>query len=448
VVVAEGSTRDTVTRAERIGWYTYDWANSAFSTSVVTVFLGPYLTSITRAAADADGFVRPLGIPVAAGSFFPYMVSLSVLLQVVLLPILGAIADYSRLKKHMLGVFAMLGAGAGMCLFLVEGTNYGLGGLLFLIANVSFGASIVFYNALLADIASPDERDSVSSRGWAAGYAGGGLLLALNILLFSRAESLGLSQGLAVRIAILSACLWWALFTVVSLKALRTREPVRTLPTGERYVTAGFRQLRRTIADAARYPHTLLFLLAYIFFNDGVQTVIALSSQFGQEELGLPISTLTTVILMVQFVAIIGAFAFLRISAWVGAKQAVAVSLVIWTAAVAYAFAFLRTTVDFFVLAAVIALVLGGTQALSRSLFSHMIPRGQESEYFSLYEVSDKGTSWLGPLLFGLALQLTGSYRVAILSLVILFAVGFVLLLKVNVREAAHAAGNAPPRHT
>lgn len=432
-------------RRERWGWYAYDFANSAYSTTVVTVFLGPYLTSIARAAADAEGFVRFLGIPIAAGAFFPYVVSLSVLLQVVCLPILGAIADFSQLKKHGLVTFAVMGAAATTGLFLVEGTNYVLGGVLFLISNLCFGASIVFYNAFLPDIAPPDQRDSISSRGWAAGYLGGGLLLALNLVLFSQAESFGLSQGTAVRIGLLSAGLWWGLITVVPLFTLRTRQPVRTLSHGERYLTAGFRQLRHTLRSATSYPQTLLFLAAYIFFNDGVQTVIALSSQFGQEELGLSIGTLTSVILMVQFVAIFGALGFGRLAGIIGAKRAVALCLVVWTLTVAYAFALLRTTLDFYMLGAVIAIVLGGTQALSRSLFSLMIPRGQESEYFSLYEVSDRGTSWIGPLLFGLALQFTGSYRVAILSLVILFAIGFVLLWRVDVRRAAIEAGNTPP---
>ena len=435
-------------RRERVGWYTYDWANSAFSTTVVTVFLGPYLTAIARAAADADGFVRPFGLPIAAASFFPYAISLSVLLQIVALPILGAIADYSHLKKQLLGLFALVGAAATMGLFLVDGTSYGLGGVLLLVANLSFGASIVFYNAFLPEIAGPDERDGVSSRGWAAGYLGGGLLLALNLALFSQAEAIGLTQGLAVRIGLLSAGVWWAAFTLVPLLTLRTRQPLRPLPRGDSYVTAGFRQLAHTFRGARAYPQTLLFLLAYIFFNDGVQTVIALSSQFGQEELGLPISTLTSVILMVQFVAIFGALGFLKLSTFIGAKRAVAIGLIIWTGTVMYAFAFLRTAVDFFILGGVIALVLGGTQALSRSLFSQMIPRGQEAEYFSLYEVSDRGTSWLGPLLFGLALQFTGSYRIAILSLVILFAVGLALLSRVNIRQAALAVGNTPPTRT
>lgn len=419
-------------RRERWGWYAYDFANSAYSTTVVTVFLGPYLTSIARSAADADGFVRVLDVPIATGAYFPYMVSLSVLLQVVCLPILGAIADFSHLKKHGLVLFALLGATATIGLFLVEGTNFILGGVLFLIANLCFGASIVFYNAFLPDIAAPDQRDGVSSRGWAAGYLGGGLLLALNLLVFSQATALGLSQSMAVRLGLLSDGLWWGVISLVPLVTLRNRQPVRTLSSGDNYLTAGFRQLVDTLRKAAAYPQTLLFLCAFIFFNDGVQTVIALSSQFGQEELGLPISTLTTVILMVQFVAIFGALGFGRLASIIGAKRAVALSVIVWTLTVTYAFALLRTTLDFYALGVVIALVLGGTQALSRSLFSLMIPRGQESEYFSLYEVSDRGTSWIGPLLFGLALQLTGSYRVAILSLVILFAIGFALLVRID----------------
>src|SRR3712207_6684799 len=167
-------------RREQRGWYFYDWANSAFATTVVTVFLGPYLTTVTRNAADAGGFVHPLGIPVLAGSFFPYVLSLSVLLQVVLLPVTGAVADRTRRKKQLLALFAYVGAIATMGMYLIQGSAYLLGGLLFLVANLSFGASIVVYNAFLPEIADPDERDRVSSHGWALGYLGGGLLLGAN----------------------------------------------------------------------------------------------------------------------------------------------------------------------------------------------------------------------------------------------------------------------------
>ena len=432
-------------RRERIGWYFYDWANSAFPATVVTVFLGPWLTTVTKAAAGADGFVYPLGIKVHAGSFFPYVVSLSVLVQVVVLPILGAVAASSHRKKEMLALFAYAGAGATLGLWSVDGTRYLPGGVLFLIANVSFGASVVFYNAFLPEIAPPDRRNAVSSTGWALGYLGGGLLLALNLALFSHAAALGLSTGGVVRLNLASAGAWWAVFTLIPLLTLRNRAPARLPLPGQSYLTVGFRQLRRTLGDARRYPQTVLFLGAYLFYNDGIQTVIALASQFGQEELGLPISTLTAVILMVQFVAFLGSLLFERVAAAIGTKRAVVVSLVIWTATVTYAYGWLRTGAQFFVLGAVIALVLGGSQALSRALYSHMIPKGQEAEYFSLYEVSERGTSWLGPLLFGLALQLTGSYRIAILSLSAFFLLGLAILLRVDVRRAVVEAGNEPP---
>jgi UMF1 family MFS transporter len=430
---------------EQVGWYFYDWANSAFSTTVVTVFLGPYLTTVAKAAADANGYVYPLGIRVFAGSLFAYAVSLSVALQVLFLPILGAIADYSRLKKQMFGLFAYIGALAAAGLYFVNGTNYLLGGVLFVIANVSFGASVVFYNSFLPEIATPDRRDHVSSMGWAIGYIGGGLLLAMNLALFSRAASFGLTEGQAVRISLSSAGVWWGIFTLIPLTRLRNRQPAKSLEPGRGYLRTGFSQLISTASSARAYPQTVLFLVAYLIYNDGIQTVITLSSQFGQEELGLSISTLTTVVLMVQFVGFFGNMIFDRIASAIGAKGAVMISLAIWSATLGYVYFFLRGTLGFYILGVIVGLVLGGSQALSRSLYSQMVPRGQEAEYFSLYEVSDKGTSWLGPLIFGLALEFTRNYRVAVLSLVIFFIVGLALLSLVNVRKAAAEARHEFP---
>ncbi|MFY9571958.1 MAG: MFS transporter [Blastocatellia bacterium] len=436
-------------RREQVGWYFYDWANSAFYTTVVTVFLGPYLTGIAKAAAESMGesnsFVFPLGIKVYYGSFFPYVVALSVGLQMIFLPILGAIADYSHRKKQMLAFFAYFGSIATMGLYFLHGTNYLLGGGLFVLANLSYGASLVFYNSFLPDIASAEDRDRVSSVGWAIGYLGGGLLLALNLYLFSKAESFGLTQGQAVRISLASSGAWWALFTLIPLSTLRNRLPAAEPPPGQHYIATGFKQLRHTISTARRYPQTLLFLIAYLLYNDAIQAVIALASVFGSEELKLDQSTLVQVILMVQFAAFFGALLFNRVAKTIGNKRAIMLSLVIWTGVLVYAYGLLETKLQFFILGAVIAIVLGGSQALSRSIYSLMIPKGQEAEYFSLYEVSDKGTSWLAPLMFGLALQFTGSYRVAILSLVVFFVAGLMLLAKVNVRKAAIDAGNEAP---
>ncbi|HEY3139330.1 MAG TPA: MFS transporter [Blastocatellia bacterium] len=436
-------------RREQIGWYFYDWANSAFYTTVITVFLGPYLTEIAKAAAmsvdQGNTFVYPLGIKVFYGSFFPYVVALSVGLQVVFLPILGAIADYSHRKKQMLALFAYIGAFATMGLYFLQGTNYLLGGGLFVLANLSFGASIVFYNSFLNDIAAPDDRDRVSSIGWAIGYLGGGILLALNLYLFSKADAFGLTTAHAVRISLASSGAWWAVFTLIPMSTLKNRLPAKSAPEGKSYVATGFNQLRHTVKSARRYPQTLLFLIGYLLYNDGIQAVIALAAVFGKEELKLEEATLVQVILMVQFVAFFGSLLFNRVAKVTGGKRAIMISLVIWTGVLVYAYALLQTKLQFFILGAVIAVVLGGSQALSRSVYSLMIPKGQEAEYFSLYEVSDKGTSWLAPLLFGLALQFTGSYRAAILSLVVFFIVGLVLLVRVNVRGAAIEAGNEAP---
>jgi len=431
---------------EQRGWYFYDWANSAFSTTVATVFLGPYLLTVTKNAADAGGYVHPLGIPVLAGSFFPYVLALSVALQVFLLPVTGAIADRVKRKKRLLGLFAYIGAIATMGMYLIQGSAYLFGGVLFVIANLSFGASVVVYNAFLPEIAEPDERDRASSRGWALGYLGGGLLLVANLALFTAHESLGLSAGQAVRISLFSAGAWWALFTLIPLKTLRDRGAARPGKQGAGIITAGFRQLLDTLRAARDYPQTLLFLAAYLLYNDGIQTVITLTAVYGEAELKFGTGTIISVTLMVQFIAFLGALLLGAFARFFGAKRVVLVSLVLWTGAIAAAYFLQAGAVwQFYLLAAFIGIVLGGSQALSRSLFSHMIPGGQEAEYFSLYEISERGTSWLGPLLFGLTLQLTGSYRSSLASLIVFFVLGFVLLTMVDVRRAIVDAGNPPP---
>ena len=213
-------------------------------------------------------------------------------------------------KKQMLAACAYGGALATMGMYFLQGTHYLLGGVLFLIANLCFGASIVFYNAFLPEISSPEERDQVSSMGWALGYLGGGLLLGLNLWLVFQAAKLGLTTEQAVRISLASAGIWWAIFTIIPLATIQQRKAGNHLSAGDHFLTIGFKQLRTTIGEARQHPQTLLFLGAYLLYNDGIQTVITLSSQFGQEELKLPIATLTTIILMVQFIAFFGSVIF------------------------------------------------------------------------------------------------------------------------------------------
>ncbi len=439
-------------RKEIFGWAMYDWANSAFSTTVGTVFLGPYIASLAATSAEAysDGMARFFGIPVAPDSFLPYCISFSVGLQVLFLPILGAIADYSHLRKQMMQLFAMIGAISTILLFIVTSNLWWLGGILFIIANLAFGAAIVFYNAYLPDIASEDERDRVSSYGWAMGYLGGGILLALNLAFFVFSDNLGVPGDLAVRINLASAGFWWMGFSFLTWVRLRPRHAAHPLPEGETYVSVGFKQLRKTFGEIRNFPETLKYLLAYFLYNDGIQTVIAVSSTFAAAPIirgGLEVSqdTLIAVILMIQFVAFGGALLWGKLAKWIGAKQSIIVSLVIWSGVVIYAYGGLQgesRVTEFFILGIFIALVMGGSQAISRSLFSQMIPKGKEAEYYSFYEVSERGTSWTGPLIFGLANQIFGSLRYGILALIFYFIAGLIVLPFVNVNKAKEDVKN------
>ncbi|MEU8753368.1 MFS transporter [Streptomyces chartreusis] len=433
-------------RREQRGWYFYDWACSVYSTSVLTVFLGPYLTSVAEEAADADGFVHPLGIPVRAGSFFAYSVSLSVIVAVLVMPLVGAAADRTGRKKPLLAAAAYTGAAATTAMFLLDGNRYLLGGVLLVVANAAQSVAMMLYNAYLPQIAPPEERDAVSSRGWAFGYASGSLMLIVNLVLYLAHDSFGVSESTAVRICLASAGLWWGAWALIPLRRLRDRRSGSDHGARQAGGAMGFRQLAATIRDMRRHPLTLAFLLAYLIYNDGIQTVISQASIYGSEELGLGQSTLIGAVLLVQLLAVAGALGMGRLARIYGAKRTILGSLVAWTVTLAAGY-FLPAgaPVWFFVLAAGIGLVLGGSQALSRSLFSHLVPPGKEAEYFSAYELSDRGMSWLGPLLFGLTYQLTGSYRDAIISLVAFFIIGFVLLARVPVRRAIGDAGNPVP---
>ncbi len=424
--------------AEQRGWYFYDWANSAFYTTVVTLFFGPYLTSLATAAADARGYVHPFGIAVDARAWWPYVLSLAVAAQIVALPVAGVVSDAGGRRKTQLAIYAFLGAAATMCMGLLSGDRYIVGGILFVVANLGYGASMVVYNSFLPLIAGPEERDAVSARGWGLGYLGGGIMLALSVALFQRAGVLGLSEAVAVRISLAGAGAWWAVFTLIPLATLRERAPAA--PARGPIVKAAFGQLRRTVGELRRYRQAFLFLIAYLIYNDPIQAVIALASQFGVGELKLSMASLTVAILMVQFVAFPGALLFNYVAARVGAKRALGASLVIWMMVLGAMYSVVRGEGGFFAAAFVVALVMGGSQALSRSLYSQMIPRGKEGEFFSLYEVSDKGTSWLAPALFGVVVQWTGSFRAPILALIAMFALGLAALAKVNVERGAKEA--------
>ncbi len=430
---------------EQRGWYFYDWANSAFSTTIAGVLFGPYLAAVAENAA-VDGRISVLGIGIAPGSLPPFVITVSTLVSAVLLPLLGAVADRTERKKDLLAGFAWAGAAAAALLFLVTGDNWELGALAFIAANLCFGAAAVFNDAILCQIATEDERDQVSSRGWAYGYAGGGLLLALNFLLLNLAEPLGMSTSTAVRVSMLSAAVWWAGFTFIPFLRLRNHPVAEVEPVSGGVVARSFGQLWATLKDMRRYPVTLTFLVAYLFFNDGIQTVISQASLYGVEELEFEQQQVLITYLVVQFVAVLGALGFGRLAGRYGAKSVILLGLVIWSLIVCVALVLPeRELGPFLAMGVAIGIVLGGTQALSRSYFSLLIPRGKEAEYFSFYHAMERGTSWFGTLVFGLVYQFTGSYRPAIFALIAFFVIGGLLLTRVDTQRGIREAGNRVP---
>jgi MFS transporter, UMF1 family len=432
------------TREQR-GWYVYDWANSAYPTTVITVFLGPYLTTVAAAAADDAGRVHLGPIPVAAGSLFLYAVSLSVVLQVVVLPVVGAIADRAERKTPHLALYAFLGAGATMGFFLVTPGAWVLGSVLLLVSNVAFGASVVVYDSFLPEIAAPSDRDRVSSRGWALGYIGGGLLLALNLGVYLFDDALGIDTEVAVRASLASAGVWWAVFTLVPLRRLRERGGLRR-PQAGGLVGGAFRELGTTFRGLRRYPLTLRFLVAFLLYNDGVATVLAASAIFAAEELLLGQDVIIGAVLLVQFVAFGGALGLGHLARRIGAKRTVLGALVVWSGVVAAARLLPQeAVVPFLLLATLIGVVMGGTQALSRSLFSQLVPAKREAEYFGLYQIADRGTSWIGTFVLGVAVQVTGSYRSGLLVLLAFFVSGGLLLAATDLRRGIDDVGNPQP---
>ncbi|MFC6285277.1 MFS transporter [Nocardioides sp. GCM10027113] len=429
---------------EQKAWYWYDWANSAYVTTISTVLVGPYLIAIAREAA-VDDRVSLLGLSVNPGALPAFLVTFSTIFSALVLPPLGAYMDRTEHKKQWLAGFAWTGSLFASLLFLTRGDNWELGAVALVGANLCLGASTVVNDSILPLISTEEERDRVSSRGWAWGYLGGGLLLAANLALVTLLP-FGMEQGEAARWSMLSAAVWWAAFTVIPFVRLRNHPPADVERVPGNAVRQSFGQLWVTLKELRNYPTALTFLVAYLFFNDGIQTVISQSSVYGSEELGFSQDILIITILMVQFVAFGGALLFGRLAARFGAKRTILGGLVIWSVIVTVALVLpSKEVLPFLALGFGIGIVLGGTQALARSYFSLFIPKGKEAEYFSFYHAMERGTSWFGALLFGIVFTLTDSYRPAIFALVVFFVIGGLLLLRVDTARGIREAGNEMP---
>lgn len=440
------ATPDAARRSALRAWALYSWADHAFATTVAAVLIGPFLLALTRNAVGPGGDVLRVGPLHLAGAAWPSaVVTAATILQLPVLPLLGAAADSLGVRRRLLGLGCATGAVLVGLLALPGDRGWLLAGLLFLAASVVFGAADVVYNSYLPGLVPAAGRDRASSTGFAYGYLGGGLLLALNLALVQLHGQLGLSRGTAVRLAFVTAALWWAGFGAVAIRRLPPDPPAarRTPGTGRAELTAALGTLRRM-------PQVRRYLLAYLLFSDAISAVIALAATYVTHELyGDDVDRaapfLFALILVIQVVAVAGSVLGGRLAGRVGAKRTVLATLVVWSGVVGFAYAVLRTPSQAVAMGVVIGLVLGASQALSRSMWAQMIPAGREATFFGLYEVCNRGTSWLAPLAFTVVVTTTGSFRQAILSLVVFFVLGGVLLARTDVEAAAEEAQDQPP---
>ncbi len=426
------------------GWCMYDWANSAYITTAITL-LPVYFTNFVVGAAGIELF----GKTIAPDAAWGFLVGATDFLAFICAPVLGAIADFSAAKRRFLLFFAYLGALFTVLLYFTHSGDLYRTMFFFAIAQLGFINANVVYDAFLPQIASEDKMDWVSGKGYSFGYVGGGIQFGLALLLVSFHDKLGLGQENAIRIGIASAGLWWAGFTLFTARCLKEPSSPTQLPERYRnwprilaYPALGISRTWATTLHVRRFRHLVLFLLAYMLYNDGIQTVIVLAASYGSVELKLPVSALMITILIIQGVATVGAVVFSKLAQRFGTKRTIMLSLVLWSGVVIYAY-FIHTQTEFFVLGMVVGIVLGGSQALSRSFYGSMVPEAASAEFYGFYTVFSKFSAIWGPVVFGVIRQVAGSSRLAIISLVIFFVLGLILLSLVDENKAreAKAAG-------
>jgi len=414
----------------------YDWANSAYITTIAVAVLPMYFAGVI---VPAGGF-RIGNTVFAAEELWGFMISAAAFIVFLVAPVLGAIADYCSAKKRFLFTFCAVGVVSSLIIPAAGKGAVWETIILFIISQVGFVGANVFYDAFLPQISAPGEVDRVSSKGFAYGYAGGGLQFSCTLILIAFHDTFVLTESSAARIGMLSAAIWWGGFALVTaglLKEQRThcRQPAGSAPGYAQYLILGFSRVWATMAQVVRLKYLTLFLLAFFIYNEGIQTVIQMATIYGKQELKLSASALMITLLLVQIVAIVGALSFSRIAGKTGAKIAVMLSLVVWSGVAIYAY-FITTAPQYFILGGMVGLVLGGSQAISRSLYSVMIPEDSPAEFFAFYSVVNKFSAVWGPFAFAVIRHLTGSSRNAILSVIVFFLLGILLLSLVNVEKA------------
>jgi UMF1 family MFS transporter len=408
-------------------WAMYDWANSAFATTIMAAVLPVYYASV--AASSLPGNLATV--------YWAYTTSISLLIAALISPVLGAVADFLGTKKRLLGIFALLGIAGTALLYFVKTGDWLMASIFFIVGDLGFAGSMVFYDALLPHVARPDEMDQVSSKGYALGYLGGGILLAINLGMIMLAPKE--LTGMMSRLSFLSVALWWFVFSIPILKVVK--EPPRHIMKNEEGVNpikVSFGRVFQTFREIRNYKVLFTFLVAFWFYNDGIGTIIKMATIYGTE-IGIGQTTLIGTLLMVQFVGIPFAFLFGWLAKKIGTKNSIYISLLVY-AGIAIAAYFMTAEWHFWALGFAVATVQGGSQALSRSLFGRMLPRSKSAEFFGFFSVSEKFAGIAGPFVFGLVGQLVGHSRLSIVSLIIFFIIGAILLTRVDEKEGIRVA--------
>ena len=423
------------------GWCMYDWANSAYITTVAVGVLPTYFASVV---VGPEG-LRIGGSVYSATTLWAFVIGFASFITFLIAPVLGAISDFSASKKRFLLTFAYAGALFTLLLYFCGSGDVYLTLVLFLLAQVGYIGANVFYDAFISEIATDDTMDAVSGKGYAYGYVGGGLQFAFSLVLIAGSGWIGISQTTAARIAILTAAVWWAGFSLFTARYLHEARKAAPVPPGYGpklriidYISIGLSRTITTTRKIGQFPHLVLFLVAFMLYNDGIQTVLDMATIYGTEELNLSTTTLLVTLLVIQIIATVGALVFSRIAARIGSKRAIMITLALWSGVVIYAY-FIQTAAEYFALGVVVGIVLGGSQALSRSFYGSMVPEEASAEFFGFYTVFSRFSAIWGPLTFAVIRQWAGSSRLAIVSLIFFFVAGLVLLAFVNEKKAREA---------
>ncbi|HID84376.1 MAG TPA: MFS transporter [Anaerolineales bacterium] len=414
-------------RKEVFGWTMYDWGNSAFATIIMAAVLPVYYSKVAGSTLPGN----------TATVYWAYTTSIALLIVALISPVLGAMADFSGAKKRYLTGFALFGILGTALLYGVYSGDWLKASIFYIIGNVGFAGANVFYDGLLPHVAAENERDMVSAAGYALGYLGGGLLLAVSLGLIMTAPDE--KMGFFTRLSFLMTAIWWLVFTIPLW--VWVPEPVRRVlkrEAGMNPVQAGFSRLAHTFRKVQRYDELWKFLLAFWLYNDGIGTIIKMATIYGAE-IGIGSTDLIGTLLLVQFVGIPFSFFFGWLAGKIGTKRAIYITLAVYTL-ISIGGYFMSAAWHFWLLGLAVATVQGGSQALSRSLFSQMVPKSQSAEFFGFFSVSSKFAGIFGPLLFGLVGQLMGSSRLSIVSIILFFILGGYILTKVDVEAGMQVA--------